>query len=98
MYVYIYLYINIHGDVATLEGSPNIHTYYILIVYTLYINVLIYIFVSSLTRQEARPGPEAGGRRGRASQFCGLDALNSTHRKGVLDNETIRHCPRCCIL
>jgi hypothetical protein len=44
MYVYIYLYINIHGDVATLEGSPNIHTYYILIVYTLYINVLIYIF------------------------------------------------------
>ena len=44
MYVYIYLYINVHGDVATLAGSPNIHTYYILIVYTLYINVLIYIF------------------------------------------------------
>ena len=52
----------------------------------------------SLTRQEARPFSEAGGRRARPSQFFGLEAFNSTNRKGVLDNETIRHCLRFCIL
>ena len=45
----------------------------------------------SLTRQEARPFSEAGGCRARPSQFFGLEAFNSTNRKGVLDNKTTGH-------
>jgi hypothetical protein len=61
----------------------------------IYIYTLMYIATiegsPSLTRQEARPFSEAVGRRARPSQFFGLEAFNSTNRKGVLDNKTIGH-------